>query len=59
MKTLEEKFPIVKKMQKGEEVIWLNPDKVSFEESRKDCELSMADVDDAEERLKRFAPFIM
>lgn len=59
MKTLEERFPIIKKMQKGEEVIWLNPDKVSFEESRKDCELSMADVDDAEERLKRFAPFIM
>ncbi|MDY3918603.1 MAG: D-serine ammonia-lyase [Candidatus Limivivens sp.] len=59
MKGLGERFPILKEMQKGEEVIWVNPDKVSFTESMRECELSMADVEDAEERLKRFAPFIM
>lgn len=59
MKNLEENFPILNEMQKGNEVIWVNPDKVSFAESMKECELSMADVEDAEERLKRFAPFIM
>lgn len=59
MKSLEEGFPILKEMQKGEEVVWVNPDKVSFTESMRGCELSMADVEDAEERLKRFAPFIM
>lgn len=59
MKNLEERCPILKEMQKGEEVVWVNPDKVSFTESRKGCELSMADVEDAEERLKRFAPFIL
>lgn len=59
MKNLGERFPILNEMQKGEEVIWVNPDKVSFAESMKGCELSMTDVEDAEERLKRFAPFIM
>lgn len=59
MKNLEESFPIIGEMKKGNEVIWVNPDKVSFAESMKECELSMADVEDAEERLKRFAPFIM
>lgn len=59
MKNLGKRFPILNEMQKGEEVIWVNPDKVSFAESMKGCELSMADVEDAEERLKRFAPFIM
>ncbi|MDO4338965.1 MAG: D-serine ammonia-lyase [Eubacteriales bacterium] len=59
MKNLGERVPILNEMQKGEEVIWVNPDKVSFAESMEGCELSMADVEDAEERLKRFAPFIM
>ncbi len=59
VKNLVEKVPILKEMQKGQEVVWINPDKVSFAESMKDCELSVEDVEDAEARLKRFAPFIM
>lgn len=59
MKDLAEKFPILKEMQKGREVAWINPDKVSFAESIWDCELSIKDIEDAEARLQRFAPFIM
>lgn len=59
MEHLKEKFPILNKIADNQEVVWVNPDKVSFEESVKNCELSMKDIDDAEERLKRFAPFIM
>lgn len=59
MKNPGERFPILNRMQKEEEVIWVNPDKVSFAESMRDCELSMEDVEEAEDRLKRFAPFIM
>ncbi len=47
------------KMQAAEEVIWINPDKIPFADSKDSCELTMADIDDAEARLQRFAPFIM
>ncbi|MBD5151447.1 MAG: D-serine ammonia-lyase [Oscillibacter sp.] len=53
------KAPIIEEMQKGKEVVWINPDKRPFAESAYTCELSMKDVDDAEARLLRFAPFIM
>ena len=56
---LEEKFPILKQIKNGEEVVWMNPDKRSFAESMEGSELTMKDVEDAEKRLKRFAPFIM
>lgn len=59
VKKLAERAPVLKEMQKGQEVVWINPDKVSFAESMKGCELSAKDVEDAEARLKRFAPFIM
>lgn len=59
VKNLVENVPVLKEMQKGQEVVWINPDKVSFAESMKGCELSAEDVKDAEKRLKRFAPFIM
>ena len=56
---LAEAFPILRKVQKEEEVVWINPDKTLFAEGSRDCELTMADVEDAEKRLERFAPFIM
>lgn len=59
VKDLLENVPVLKEMQKGQEVVWINPDKIPFAESRKDCELFAEDVKDAEARLKRFAPFIM
>ena len=53
------KSPIIEKMRTGQEVVWINPDKRPFAEYVSGCELSMKDVDDAEARLLRFAPFIM
>ena len=45
-------------MKQGKEVFWLNPQKTSFEKSMADCELGQKDVDEAEQRLLRFAPLI-
>lgn len=56
---LLEQFPILRRMQQAEEVVWYNPHKVSFLESMEHCELSQRDVEDAEARLSRFAPLIM
>lgn len=53
------KSPIIEKMRRGQEVVWINPDKRPFTESVSSRELSMKDVDEAEARLLRFAPFIM
>lgn len=57
MKDDYKELPIVQKLSGEEETVWVNPKKVPFAESR--LELGMADIDDAEARLKRFAPFIM
>lgn len=57
MKENYKDLPIVQKLSKGEEIVWVNPKKVSFSESS--LEIGMADIDEAEARLKRFAPFIM
>lgn len=59
LQELEVKFPIVRDLAQEKEVAWINPEKTSMEEARKAMELSMKDVDDAEARLERFAPFIM
>lgn len=56
---LIEKYPILKEIQEEKEVVWINPDKASFEESMENSELSMKDVEDAAARMERFAPFIM
>ena len=58
MVKLEEEFPILNKIERGEEIVWLNPQKTSFAESMQECELTMQDVEEAEERLKRFAPLL-
>lgn len=49
--------PIVRDLQEEKEILWINPDKVPFAQAQLD--LTMADIDDAEQRLQRFAPFIM
>ena len=52
------KYPLLENIRKGREIVWLNPDKTTYKESMEHCELSIADIDDAAERLERFAPFI-
>lgn len=56
---LLEKFPVISEIQKEKEIVWINPDKTDFEVGMKNSELTMADVEDAERRLQRFAPLIM
>ena len=59
LKMLEEKTPILKEICSEKEVFWKNPDKTACGEAMEQIELGMEDVEDAERRLERFAPFIM
>lgn len=54
-----EKTPLVDAISKGEEIVWINPDRTDVVTAMEGSELSMKDVEDAEARLLRFAPFIM
>lgn len=49
--------PVVRDLRETKEILWLNPDYVPFAQAR--LALTMADIDDAERRLQRFAPLIM
>lgn len=51
--------PILQRVIQEEELFWRNPGLLPFEEAKKEMELSMEDIEDAERRLLRFAPFIM
>ena len=53
------KVPVLAQMAKEQEVIWINPDRKPFSQASSGEELSMADIEDASLRLKRFAPFII
>lgn len=53
-----EKEGMTDRLKKSEEVIWINPDKKDFNEYKNDLKWMMADIEDAEKRLDRFAPFI-
>ncbi len=53
------KFPALEQMRNEEEIAWINPDKADFESGSTCTELTMKDIEDAEARLLRFAPFIM
>lgn len=55
---MEDKFPLIKDMEQAREVIWINPHLSSMKEIVKKQSLSMADIDNAERRWDRFAPFI-
>lgn len=59
LQALMEAHPILKAVAAAREVAWINPDRLPFDEAVKTQELTMADIEDAENRLKRFAPFIM
>ncbi|MDW8800348.1 D-serine ammonia-lyase [Clostridium sp. A1-XYC3] len=60
-KTLEqwkEQYPLMDKIISTEEVFWTNPNYDKFQDAIKKISLSEKDVMEAEERLKRFAPYI-
>lgn len=52
------KYPLLEKLISTDEVIWLNSKLQKYENALQKLPLTKADVEDAEERLKRFAPYI-
>ncbi|KAA0761205.1 D-serine ammonia-lyase [Bacillus sp. SH5-2] len=55
---LKAEYPLVNKLIATEEVFWINPNIERYETAIKDSPLNEEDVKEAEERLKRFAPYI-
>lgn len=52
-------FPLIKKLIALDEVCWFNPNMTTLAEGLPYVGLNQADVEDASERLKRFAPYLM
>ena len=59
LRELIKKDPVSERVAKAEEVIWFNPGLRCRDAAFEGISLTMADIDDAEARLRRFAPFIM
>ncbi|MFV8458025.1 D-serine ammonia-lyase [Vibrio owensii] len=56
---LATEFPLVKRLIDLEEVVWFNPNITTLEEGLPFVGLGAANIKDASERLKRFAPYLM
>ena len=54
---LKRNDPLVRKMAAREEIVWINTDKLPFEKAAASCPVSMADIQDASDRLDRFADY--
>ena len=52
-------FPLVERLIGLEEVVWFNPNITTLEEGLPFVGLGAANIKDASERLKRFAPYLM
>nr|MBP7279345.1 D-serine ammonia-lyase [Sedimentibacter sp.] len=52
------KYPSLKNVSELKEVFWLNPKMVPYEEAASKINIDIAAIDDAEMRLKKFAPLI-
>ena len=50
---------VIERLSKAEELGWINQKLISWEEAKEQLEITMEDIEEAEERLQRFAPFIM
>ena len=57
--TLATEFPLVKRLIDLEEVVWFNPNITTLKEGLPYVGLDAANIKDASERLKRFAPYLM
>jgi D-serine dehydratase len=58
IQTWLKQYPLLNKLISMEEVFWLNPNLKKFEAASLTSPLTFEDVRDAEERLKRFTPYI-
>jgi len=54
---LEAEFPIVSKIARLEETAWINSGQKTFDVAIANCPLSLSDVQDASDRLTRFADY--
>ena len=54
MAELMEKHPLIRRMADGEEVLWVNPGR----KGSSPCKMTASDIEDAESRLRRFAPYL-
>lgn len=54
-----EDYPLMSEIIATEEVLWTNPKYESFTDAMKKISLSEQDVKEGEERLIRFAPYLM
>ena len=50
---------LLEKIKKGEEVLWINPGKIPFQEASENLPLTEEDIEEARKRLERFAPLLM
>ena len=51
-------IPILDKLARAEECLWLNPNLTAAQYAFQGIAITMDDIDDAQERFSRFAPFI-
>lgn len=51
-------YPVVGLMSRGKEIAWVNPELMDAAAAMEKLSISAADMDEAEARLLRFAPFI-
>ncbi len=58
IKAWKKEHPLLNKIIATREVFWVNPNYGKFKDAIKKISLSKKDVEDAQKRLKRFAPFI-
>ncbi|MES9692623.1 D-serine ammonia-lyase [Bacillus toyonensis] len=58
IEVLKAEYPLVNKLIATEEIFWINPNIEKYETAITASLLNEEDVKDAEERLKRFAPYI-
>jgi len=54
----EREFPLLRELVEGRETAWFNPGIASGDEALAGVGLTVADIDDAAARLRRFAPYI-
>ena len=54
MTNFEDKYPIIKDMKNGNEVVWFNPNV----EINVQNEVTSAEIEEARQRLERFAPYL-
>lgn len=55
---MEEASDIIARVTAQREAFWINPHRVSFAKAKESLDFTMADIEEAQARLLRFAPFL-